>query len=79
MNVKFEGAVFVSGQQNDLERVRCLNVKEVEAPSEMVWWTAASVIKGREYKSPYDWCQLNTHHGSRYACAQSDERRDAES
>lgn len=30
----------------------------------MAWWTAASVIKGREYKSPYDWCQLNNHQGA---------------
>lgn len=22
------------------------------------------VIKGREYKSPYDWCQLNNHQGA---------------
>ena len=34
------------------------------ARSEMAWWTAASVIKGREYKSPYDWCQLNNHQGA---------------
>jgi hypothetical protein len=34
------------------------------AQSEVVWWTAASVIKGREYKSPYDWCQLNNHQGA---------------
>lgn len=33
----------------------------------MAWWTAASVIKGREYKSPYDWCQLNNHQRAREA------------
>lgn len=30
----------------------------------MAWWTAAFIIKGREYKSPYDWCQLNNHQGA---------------
>jgi hypothetical protein len=32
----------------------------------MAWWTAAFVIKEREYKSLYDWCQLNNHHKSNW-------------
>jgi len=40
--------------------------KGIGARSEMVLVDRSFVIKGREYKSPYDWCQLKNHHASNW-------------
>lgn len=57
--------IYVSASvSNGLDKGKDSKSARMAARSEMAWWTAASVIKGREYKSPYDWCQLNNHQGA---------------
>lgn len=47
------------------EKNRAKEEERGGARSEMVLVDRSFVIKGREYKSPYDWCQLNNHHASK--------------